>query len=235
MTKEMNNLKVLGLMEEQNDFVTGKAERNTLWVEDVQNKAQYYIHIDSKEQDRGNDKVFLSIEPVKERKVMTHLPKEETFIEDFDINPKTLSYTYIDAGYSGDLLDDYEDEDSDFSHDDEHMHIDNNVFSYEVYNEQTCSGETYIKEGIFVPNPELPTHEVIKANEELKRIRSSLHRGEEVDTISSKKAGNIAFNKALLEEKYLGDIDDDKLALKHSGDTRYNKHLMKIFKNKKQR
>ena len=41
---------------------------------------------------------------------MTHLPKDETFIEGFAINPKTLQYTYVRTNANDDLdFDEYND------------------------------------------------------------------------------------------------------------------------------
>ena len=237
MEKEMNNLKVLGLIQDQKivdeecfgSWELGKDKFNTLLVEDVKNKAQYYIHIDIKERDDIDSRVNLTIEPAKEEKLMTHLPKDETYIEGFAIDPRTLNYTY-DMPKEEDIYEDPNDPDLVPDIDDFEDTIVNNVFACRLKEGLYVKAYVAVNENLFTQNPNLPTNKIIEVNEALEEVRRKLHRDKTVNIDEDKKSGNILLNKKIMEEKYLK--DDDKLAMKRPGKTRYNKSLMKIFRNR---
>ena len=94
MDEEMNNLKVLGIatgiIEYKDESVD---EYNYLLVEDVKNKAKYYINMHSIEEMTDFEDLkdtILEIEPYRKEKELTHLPKGEVFIEGFSININIL-------------------------------------------------------------------------------------------------------------------------------------------------
>ncbi len=219
MNEEMNNLKVLGLIYEKkeneefydnhDEFMEsgvgwGTHEYNTLFVEDSKNKAQYYIHLDNyKTYDFDLPEFY--IEPAKEEKTMTHLPKDETYIEGLAINPKTLDYTY-NMPKEEDIYEDPNDPDLIPDTNDFEDTIINNVFSCRLHEGLNIKSYCCVNEDLFIPNPDLPVNETIETNEINKRMNSIRKR------LQNPKGG--------------------ELALKHPDNTKYNKSLMRLLRNR---
>lgn len=192
MSEEMNNLKVLGLIHEEKgneDFYDnfdeflesgdgwGTHEYNTLLVEDVKNKAQYYIHLDNYKTHDSNLPEFY-IEPAKEEKTMTHLPKDETYIEGFAINPKTLNYTY-NIPKEEDIYENPNDPDLIPDRNDFEDTIVNNVFSCRLKEGLNIKSYLRVNENLFVPNPDLQTNKMSKSNVEqlnFEKLRYKMQR-----------------------------------------------------------